>query len=236
MLSTHPNRPLHPRCRQHREHPLHLPGIHPIDPPAPRLNAVKGEKFTVDRRQAAESTNGDWFLPANLLRQGNQPLLGMGHECLSPVGRHHLPPRGPHPPHAPGAGPGRVEKGAEKAMEEGEEEDTAVDPVGVGIGEDQEPLEAEGVGAEVLPGTDTEGRRQGAKQRLLRDAPGGGPQRIEWFPLHRQDCLEPAIADAGHCQSGRFPLDNEQFGTGIRAVDLAVEEFDRTTMKGMRHC
>lgn len=200
------------------------------------------EQPGIDGRQTAEAADRG-RVPAPYLRgQGDQFFLRVGDPGRATVSWDHLPPRCPHPAYSapisssPQPRSLRVEERAQKAVEESQQEDSAVDPVGVGIGEDQEPLEAEGVGAEVLPGTDTEGRRQGAKQRLLRDAPGGGPQRIEWFPLHRQDCLEPAIADAGHCQSGRFPLDNEQFGTGIRAVDLAVEEFDRTTMKGMRHC
>ena len=157
----------------------------------------------------------------------------MGHECLSPVGRHHLPPRGPHPPDAPGAGPGRVEKGAEKAMEEGEEKDTAVDPVGVGIGEDQEPLEAEGVGPEIGPHPGAEGRGQFPEQRLGGDAVRRRLDGIERLPLHREHRLEAGVADAGHGQGRRFPLDDKQLGPGAGAMNLAVDQLDRTMMEGL---
>ena len=117
-------------------------------------------------------------------------------------------------------------------MEEGEKEDAAVDPVGVGVGEDQEPLEAEAIAPEIGPHPGAEGRGQLPKQRLGGDAARGRLDGIEWLPLHREHGLEAGIADAGHGQSRRFPLDDKQLGPRSRAMDLAVDKLDGTVVEG----
>jgi hypothetical protein len=103
-------------------------------------------------------------------------------------------------------------------MEEGEKEDTTVDPVGVGVGEDQEPLEAEAIAPEIGPHPGAEGR--------------GHLDGIERLPLHRKHGLEAGIADAGHGQSRRFSLDDKQLCPRSRAMDLAVDKLDRTVVEG----
>ena len=120
-------------------------------------------------------------------------------------------------------------------MEEGEEEDTAVDSVGVGIGEDQEPLKAEAVGPEIGPNPRPEGRVQFLKQRLRGDAARGSLDGIERLPLHREHRLEAGIADAGHGQGRRFAFNDKQLSPRSGAMNLAVDQFDRTVMEGLWH-
>ena len=117
-------------------------------------------------------------------------------------------------------------------MKEGEEKNTAVDPVGVGIGEDQQTLEAEAVAPEIVPHPRAEGRGQFPKQRLGGDAARGRLDGIERFPLHREHGLEAGITDAGHGESRRFPLDHKELGPGAKAMDLAVDKLDRTVAEG----
>jgi hypothetical protein len=117
-------------------------------------------------------------------------------------------------------------------MKEGEEENTAVDPVGVGVGEDQQSLEAEAVAPEIGPHPGAEGRGQFPKQRLGSDAARGRPDGIERLPLHREHGLEAGIADAGHGEGRRFPLDDKQLGPGAGAMDLAVDKLNRTVVEG----
>jgi hypothetical protein len=117
-------------------------------------------------------------------------------------------------------------------MEEGEKEDTAVDPVGVGVGEDQEPLEAEAIAPEIGPHPGAERRGQFPKQRLRGDPARGRLDGIERLPLHREHGLEAGIADAGHGESRRFPLDDKQLCPRSRAMNLAVDKLDRTVMEG----
>jgi hypothetical protein len=116
-------------------------------------------------------------------------------------------------------------------MEKGKEEDTAVDPVGIGIGEDQEPLETEGFGPEIGPHPRPEGRVQFPEQWLRGDAARRRLDGIERLPLHRQQRLEAGIADAGHGQGRRFPLDDKQLGPRSGAMNLAVDELDRTAVE-----
>ena len=76
---------------------------------------------------------------------------------------------------------------------------------------------------------------------LVRDALGDAHRgdaarrrlhRIERLPLHREYGLKAGIADAGHGQGRRFPLDDKQFRPRATAMDLAVDKLDRAVVEG----
>ena len=93
-----------------------------------------------------------------------------------------------------------------------------MDPIGIGIHEQEDPFVAAGRQIETVADASADRVGERLEERVAGHLSRRGLERIERLSLHRQHGLKRGIADAAHRIGRRVPLHHEELGTGAGAV------------------
>ena len=145
----------------------------------------------------------------------------------------HLAPGRPHQ-----LDPSGIQQRPQPTVEEQQHQESAVDAVGVGIGEHEHPLIPRPlrrtVGLEA--GSDRGGERP--EERMLEHLSPRGPGGVEGLALHREHGLDARIPHPGDRGGRGIALDHDQLGPRAGTMGRAIVEFGHRAVparKDARH-